>query len=141
MHTRDLSNKTAGLAAGDQPDRLRSIAELSLANCAQALFAGHIGNGTPRTTTTGGGDRLCYSPTTRCTEIVEGFESRAQPLSIDLHGLADEQVVTLYSPRGNQLARQSRGDPQCRIDAADCKQRVQHTLPPLKIEVLDIPLQ
>jgi alpha-N-arabinofuranosidase len=130
-------------------DALRSYGSPSY--YAQALFASHIGDGTPRTTVTGAGDRFFDSATIGSTDHVLHLKlvnasNRAQPLDLDLHGVAGAHEATLYSLHAASYeATNSLSNPEL-IKPVESKVRVtgstlRHTVPALTIEVLDIPLK
>jgi alpha-L-arabinofuranosidase len=118
---------------------------------AQALFAGHLGDGTARTTITGAGDRFFYSATVSSTDRVLHLKlvnasSQDQPLSIDLHGVSGEHTAKLSSLHAATYeATNTLNDPNLihpvdatvRVSGADWK----HTVPALTIEVVDLPLR
>jgi alpha-N-arabinofuranosidase len=117
---------------------------------AQALFAGHLGDGTARTAITGAGDRLFYSATVSSNDQVLHLKlvnasSQDQPLEIDLHGVTGEhtaKMTTLHA--ATYEATNTLNDPNL-IHPVDAPLHVsggnwKHTIPALTIEVMDIPL-
>jgi alpha-L-arabinofuranosidase len=117
---------------------------------AQALFAGHLGDGTARTTITGAGERFFYSATVSSNDHVLHLKlvnasSQDQPLTIDLHGVTGEHTAKMTSLHGATFeATNTLNDPDF-IHPVDAPLRVsgenwKHTVPALTIEVLEIPL-
>jgi alpha-L-arabinofuranosidase len=118
---------------------------------AQALFAGHLGDGTPRTAITGGGSRFFYSATVSSSDHVLHLKlvnasSYDQPLTIDLHGVTGERIAKMSSLHGATYeATNTLSDPNL-IHPTDSSVQVsggnwKHTVPALSIEVLDIPIR
>ena len=117
---------------------------------AQALFAGHLGDGTARTAITGAGERFFYSATVSSNDHVLHLKlvnasSQDQPLAIDLHGVTGEHIAKMTSLHGATYeATNTLNDPNL-IHPVDVALRVsgenwKHTVPALTIEVLEIPL-
>ncbi len=126
-------------------DALKSYASPSY--YAQALFAGHLGDGTPQSSITGAGDRFFYSATVDSKMHVLHLKlvnasSLPQALTLDLAGASGTaSVTTLHA--GSYEATNSLTDPDV-ITPKKSTEHVtsgpwHHTLPPLTIEVIDIP--
>ena len=118
---------------------------------AQALFAGHLGDGTARTTITGVGERFFYSATVSSVDHVLHLKlvnasNQDQPLTIDLHGMTGEHAAKMSSLHAASYeATNSLDDPNL-IHPVDAPVHVsggnwRHNVPALTIEVLDIPLR
>ena len=118
---------------------------------AQSLFASHLGDGTPRSSVTGTGDRFFYSATVGSRDHVLHLKmvnatNRDQPLNIDLSGMSGEHTAKITSLHGaTYQATNSITDPEF-IHPVDSSVRVKggtwkHTTPAMTIEVVDIPLQ
>ncbi len=118
---------------------------------AQALFAGHLGDGTARTAITGGGDHFFYSATVSSGDHVLHLKlvnasSYDQPLTIDLHGITGERTAKMSSLHGATYeSTNTLNDPNF-IHPTESSLRVsggnwKHTVPALSIEVLDIPIR
>jgi alpha-N-arabinofuranosidase len=117
---------------------------------AQSLFAGHLGDGTAKTSITGAGDRFYYSATVSSAEHVLHLKlvnasSKDQPLTVDLNGVAGADTGKMTSLHGASFeATNTITDPNfihpvesvVRLAAGSWK----HTVPALTIEVVDIPL-
>jgi alpha-N-arabinofuranosidase len=117
---------------------------------AQSLFAGHLGDGTAKTSITGAGDRFYYSATVSSAEHVlhlrlVNASSKDQPLTVDLNGVAGAHTGKMTSLHGASFeATNTITDPNfihpvesvVRLAAGSWK----HTVPALTIEVVDIPL-
>jgi alpha-N-arabinofuranosidase len=130
-------------------DALKSYASPSY--YAQALFAGHLGDGTARTTITGAGDRFFYSATVSSTDHVLHLKlvnasSQDQPMSIELRGVGGDHTGKISSLHGATYeATNTLNDPNLihpanadvHVAAGDWK----HTVPALTIEVVDLPLR
>ena len=118
---------------------------------AQALFAGHLGDGTPRTTVTGAGDRFFYSASVSSANHILHLKlvnasSRDQQLDIDLPGVSGAHIAFINSLHGASYEATNSLDSPELIRPIESKVRVssgtwQHTVPALTIQVLDIPLQ
>jgi len=115
---------------------------------AQSLFAGHIGDGTPRSSVTGAGDRFFYSATVGSHDYVLHLKlvnasSLDQPLSVKLDGSAHvASIVSLHA--GSYEATNTLQQPNL-IVPKTAKAQIpagswQHTVPALTIQVIDIPL-
>jgi len=118
---------------------------------AQALFAGHLGDGTARTSITGVGERFFYSATVSSSKHVLHLKlvnasNKDQSLAVDLHGLTGPRAAKMTSLHaGSFEATNSIQDPNL-IHPVDSTVSVsggawKHTVPALTIEVLDIPLR
>lgn len=118
---------------------------------AQALFAGHLGDGTARTEVTGAGNRFFYSATVSSADHVLHLKlvnasNRDQPLMIDLHGVTGEHTAKVSSLHATTYeATNSLNEPNL-IHPVDAQVHVlggnwRHNVPALTIEVLDIPLR
>lgn len=118
---------------------------------AQALFAGHLGDGTPRTTMTGAGNRFFYSATVGSSDHVLHLKlvnasSKDQPLTVDLSGLAGAHSGMMASLHaGSYEATNSLAHPEV-IHPIESAVRMtggswKHTVPALTIEVIDVPLR
>ncbi len=118
---------------------------------AQALFAGHLGDGTPKSTLSGAGERFFYSATVGTADDVLHLKlvnasNLDQPLEIELQGLTGSKTASLLSLHGasyeatNSLAVPDLIHPvgsTARVTGATWK----HTVPALTIEVVDLPLR
>jgi alpha-N-arabinofuranosidase len=117
---------------------------------AQALFAGHLGDGTPKGTITGGGKRFYYSATVGSKDHVLHLKlvnasNEEQPLMIELQGAKGVHTAKAYTLRAATYeATNTINDPEF-IHSTDSVIKVsggswKHAVPGLTIEVLDIPL-
>jgi len=116
---------------------------------AQSLFAGHIGDGTPRSSVTGAGDRFFYSATVDSHEHVLHLKlvnasSLDQPLAVKLDGSAHlATIVSLHA--GSYEATNSLQQPNLIVPKTTKAQipagSWQHVVPALTIQVIDIPLR
>ena len=84
-------------------DAMKSYASPSY--YAQALFAGHLGDGTARTEITGAGDRFFYSATVSSGDRMLHLKlvnasNHDQPLTVDLHGVTGEHTAKMISLHG-----------------------------------------
>ena len=118
---------------------------------AQALFAGHIGDGTPQSSITGAGDRFFYSATVDSkTHILHlklvNASTSDQPLTIGLQGSGKPHNASIISLHGSTYeATNSLADPD-RIAPKTTTEPVtsgawHHTVPSLTIQVIDIPMR
>ncbi len=116
---------------------------------AQSLFAGHLGDGTAKSTLTGAGERFFVSATVGSADHVLHLKlvnasNVAQPLAIDLQGVSGVKNASMTTLHGDTFeATNTITDPNF-IHPIASTVRVsgspwQHTVPPLTIEVLDIP--
>jgi alpha-N-arabinofuranosidase len=127
-------------------DALKSYASPSY--YAQSLFAGHLGDGTPKSSVTGAGDRFFYSATVGSTDHVLHLKlvnaSYAdQPLAIELHGSGARTASVFSLHGGSYEATNSMTDPDL-ITPKKSTEPVpsgvwHHTVPALTIQVIDIP--
>jgi len=118
---------------------------------AQSLFAGHLGDGTPRTSITGAGDRFFYSASVDSRQHVLHLKlvnasSSDQSLSIDLQDVHAAHPATVTSLHGASYeATNSMQDPNLIVPktatAAIPAGVWQHTVPALTIQVIDVPLR
>jgi alpha-L-arabinofuranosidase len=123
---------------------------------AQVLFAGHLGDGTPQSKISGENKRFFYSATVGSAQAgsssgkvlhlkLVNASDKAQPLTIDLAGSGGARkarLTTLHASSYN--ATNSTAEPDA-IRPEESSVPVpggswQHTVPPLTIEVLDVPL-
>ena len=116
---------------------------------AQCLFAGHLGNGTPQSSITGAGERFFYSATvgsgdhTLHLKLVNA-STTPQPLAIELAGAGAAHTASINTLHaGSYDATNSISDPN-QVTPKQTTERVpagtwQHTVPPLTIQVIDIP--
>jgi alpha-L-arabinofuranosidase len=117
---------------------------------AQALFAGHLGDGTPKTMITGGGKRFYYSATVGSKDHVLHLKlvnasNEEQPLTIHLEGATGAhtaRVNTLHA--ATYEATNTINDPEF-IHPVESTVKLsmetwKHAVPGLTIEVIDIPL-
>ena len=115
---------------------------------AQSLFAGHIGDGTPESSLTGAGDRFFYSASVSSTDHVIHLKlvnatTTPQTLAIEIAG-SSGQAATIYSLHGATLeATNSITNPNL-ITPKQSTEHVptgtwKHSVPPLTIEVIDLP--
>ena len=118
---------------------------------AQALFAGHLGDGTPQSSVTGAGERFFYSATVDSKEQVLHLKlvnasTVEQALTIDLSGLTGAHMATVASLHGASYeATNSMTDPDL-IRPRTTSERVtgaawKHSVPALTIQVIDVPLK
>jgi alpha-N-arabinofuranosidase len=117
---------------------------------AQALFAGHLGDGTPKTTISGGGKRFYYSATVDSKDHVLHLKlvnasNEEQPLTIDLEGAKGAHTARLNTLHAATYeATNTINDPEF-IHPVESTLKVaggtwKHAVPGLTIEVIDIPL-
>lgn len=137
-----------------QTDLIGFNAETSYASpsyYAQSLFAGHLGDGTPRSSISGTGDRFFYSATVGSSDHVLHLKlvnatTKDQPLAIDLNGVTGDRLAKVVSLHAaTYQATNSITDPSF-IHPVDSVAHVKggnwpHTVPALTIEVIDIPLK
>jgi len=114
---------------------------------AQALFAGHLGEGTVQSSISGENQRFFYSATVRTGMLhlkLVNASSEAQPLTIALTGARGAKSAKIFSLHGatyeatNSVASPDAIQPveaTIPVTAGEWK----HTVPPLTIEVVDIP--
>ena len=118
---------------------------------AQALFGGHLGDGTPKTTISGEGKRFYYSATVGSKDRVLHLKlvnasNEGQPLTIHLEGAKGvhmARVNTLHAP--TYEATNTINDPEFIHPMESTVQLSmetwKHSVPGLTIEVIDIPLR
>ncbi len=117
---------------------------------AQALFGNHLGDGTPRSSITGAGERFYYSASVGSKDHLLHLKlvnasTQAQPLSIALGGGA-AGPVTVNSLHGGTYEATNTIDQPNVIKPVTSTAKLpggnwQHTVPPLTIEVIDVPLR
>jgi alpha-N-arabinofuranosidase len=117
---------------------------------AQSLFAKNIGDGTPRSSVTGIGDRFFYSATVGSHDHVlylklVNASSSSQPLAIELRGVNAARTATVTSLHGASYeATNSMQDPDLIAPKTAGIQIPagiwQYTVPALTIQVIEIPL-
>jgi alpha-N-arabinofuranosidase len=117
---------------------------------AQALFAGHLGDGTPQTSVTGAGDHFFYSATVDSkTHVLHlklvNASTADQPLAIDLQGGKARTAAITSLHASTYEATNSISDPD-RIAPKMSAETIpadswKHTVPALTIQVLDVPLK
>jgi alpha-N-arabinofuranosidase len=117
---------------------------------AQALFAGHLGDGTPQTSVTGSGDHFFYSATVDSkTHVLHlklvNASTADQPLAIDLQGGKARTAAITSLHASTYEATNSISDPD-RIAPKMSAETIpadgwKHTVPALTIQVLDVPLK
>ncbi len=116
---------------------------------AQALFAGHLGDGTPQSSITGAGDRFFYSVTLGSSDHVLHLKlvnasTSDQSLAIDLQGVGtghNASVISLHAKTyesTNSLADPNQIVPRTSSEAI-ATGPWKHTVPALTIQVIDIP--
>jgi alpha-N-arabinofuranosidase len=118
---------------------------------AQSLFAGHLGDGTPQSSSSGTSDRFFYSATVDSHQHVLHLKlvnasNADQSLSIDLHSLTSPRTASVISLHaGSYEATNSMQDPNLIVPAtttAHISGEVwQHKVPALTIQVIDIPIR
>jgi alpha-N-arabinofuranosidase len=118
---------------------------------AQSLFAAHLGDGTPKASIEGVGDRFFYSATVGSGDRVLHLKlvnatDREQPLSIDLAGLRGSRTAHVVSLHGGSYEATNSITQQDVIHPVVSSMKIeggswQHRVPGLTIEVIDIPLQ
>jgi len=112
---------------------------------AQALFAGHVGDGTAKTTLTGAGERFFYSATvssathTLHLKLVNA-SNLAQPLTIEGLPAGVAKMTTLHA--ASFQATNSITSPDAIHPVASTLQLTHaHTVPAYTIEIIDIPIK
>jgi alpha-N-arabinofuranosidase len=118
---------------------------------AQSLFAGHLGDGTPKTTLRGAGQRFFYSATVGSTDHVLHLKlvnagNLDQSLDIDMEGLTGSKTATLISLHGASYEATNSLTAPDLIHPVTSSVHVpgskwKHTVPKLTIEVIDLPLR
>ncbi len=117
---------------------------------AQCLFAAHLGDGTAKSSVTGAGPRFFYSATvssktkTLHLKLVNASD-KPQPLTLKIGGGASGEATVNTLHGASYQATNSINDPEF-IHPVASKMRVtgpemQRTVPPLTIEVIDVPLR
>jgi alpha-N-arabinofuranosidase len=112
---------------------------------AQALFAGHVGNGTPKSTLTGAGDRFFYSATvsskthTLHLKLVNA-STLAQPLTLEGVPATLAKMTTLHAATFQATNSITSPDAIHPIEST-FHLTTTHTVPALTIEIIDIPLK
>jgi alpha-N-arabinofuranosidase len=129
-------------------DAMRTYASPSY--YAQSLFAEHLGDGTPRSSLAGTGDRFFYSATVGSHDHVLHLKlvnasNSDQALSIELHGVSAVHTATVISLHGaSYAATNSMQDPNLIVPKTTTAHVPaggwQHTVPALTIQVIDIPI-
>jgi alpha-N-arabinofuranosidase len=129
-------------------DAMRTYASPSY--YAQSLFAEHLGDGTPRSSLAGTGDRFFYSATVGSHDHVLHLKlvnasNSDQALSIELHGVSAVHTATVISLHGaSYAATNSMQDPNLIVPKTTTAHAPaggwQHTVPALTIQVIDIPI-
>lgn len=128
-----------------------STSYMSPSAWAQGLFAGHLGDGTARSSITGVGTRFFHSATVGSKDRVLHLKlvnasTTDQPLSVDLQGLSGSHSATMSSLHGGSFEATNSITAPNLIHPVASTVRVnsgtwQHTVPALTIEVIDIPLR
>ena len=118
---------------------------------AQSLFAGHLGDGTAKSAISGENPRFFYSATVSSTEKVLHLKlvnasNVDQALSVNLTGIKEPASAKVVSLRGATFeATNSISDPDAIHPVASTVSvsgsNWKHTVPPLTIEVIDMPMQ
>ncbi len=118
---------------------------------AQSLFAGHLGDGTARTTMTGAGERFFYSATVGSKDHVLHLKlvnasTRDQPLTIDLDGVSGARTASMTTLHASTFeATNSITSPNLIHPVSGNVQiggaHWTHDVPALTIEVIDVPLK
>ena len=112
---------------------------------AQALFAGHIGDGTAKTTITGAGDRFFYSATissathTLHLKLVNA-STLDQPLTLEGLPSTLAKMTTLHAASFQATNSITSPDAIHPVEST-LHLTASHTVPALTIEVIDIPLK
>ena len=118
---------------------------------AQAMFAGHLGDGTPRTSITGAGNRFFYSATVGSGDHVLHLKlvnasSVEQALTVDLRGVTGAHAGKMMSLHaGSYEATNSITEPDV-IHPVESAVTLpggpwKHTVLAFSIEVIDLPLR
>ena len=118
---------------------------------AQSLFGAHIGDGTPKSSLTGGGKRFSYSASVGSKDHVLHLKlvnasDQPQPLTVDLGGVGASASATMYSLHAASFEATNTLDHPDSIHPVTTTVKVpggpwNHAVPPLTIQVIDIPLQ
>ncbi len=118
---------------------------------AQSLFAGHLGDGTVRSSITGAGDRFFYSATVGSTDHVLHLKlvnasNLDQPLVVDLQGVAGGRKAAVTSLHAHTYEATNSLTAPNLIEPVTSTARLpagtwNHIVPALTIEVIDIPVR
>jgi len=118
---------------------------------AQALFAGHLGDGTPESSITGAGDRFFYSATVDSkTHILHlklvNASTADQALEIDVQGGVKARAASITSLHASTYEETNSMTDPGRIAPKMSSETIvgdiwKHTVPPLTIQVIDLPLK
>ncbi len=118
---------------------------------AQSLFGAHLGDGTPRSTLTGAGERFFYSATVGSTDHILHLKlvnasSDAQPLAVNLQGVGAPGAAAVQSLHALSYEATNSIDHPDFIKPVSSTVKVgsgtwSHTVPALTIEVIDVPLR
>jgi alpha-L-arabinofuranosidase len=112
---------------------------------AQALFAGHVGDGTAKSTITGAGDRFFYSATVSSTthtlhlKLVNA-STLPQPLTLEGLPAGPAKMTTLHAASFQATNSITSPDAIHPVESA-LHLTPTHTVPALTIEIIDIPLK
>jgi alpha-N-arabinofuranosidase len=117
---------------------------------AQCLFAAHLGDGTAKSSMTGAGPRFFYSATissktkTLHLKLVNASD-KPEPLTLKIDGLASGEATVNTLHGASYQATNSIDNPEFIHPVASkihlSGPEMQHTVAPLTIEVIDIPLR
>jgi alpha-N-arabinofuranosidase len=113
---------------------------------AQALFAGHVGDGTAKSTIEGAGERFFYSATvssmtkTLHLKLVNASDI-AQPLTLDLRGVAGAAKMTTLHAASYQATNSITAPNAIKPVESNVRLTSAHTVPAYTIEVIDVPLK
>jgi len=123
---------------------------------AQCMFAAHVGDGRPRMEMSGAAERFFSSATVSSADHVLHLKlvnasQLPQPLALELNGLRGVDARELHVARsislhgGTFLATNSMTAPEAIVPVESTVKfagtKLEHTVPPLTIEVLDVPLE
>jgi alpha-N-arabinofuranosidase len=118
---------------------------------AQSLFAGHLGDGTPKTAMTGGGKRFYYSATVSSKEHVLHLKlvnasNEDQPLTVELNGMAGAHTAKMNTLHAASYEETNSITSPDLIHPVESTLKLsgetwKHAVPALTIEVIDIPLR
>ncbi len=117
---------------------------------AQSMFGAHIGDGTPKSTVTGAGERFSYAASVGSKDHVLHLKlvnasTEAQPLAIHLQGASAEAASVNSLHAATYEATNSIDHPDLIHPVSSTvtvgRDPWQHTVPPLTIEVIDVPLR
>jgi alpha-N-arabinofuranosidase len=118
---------------------------------AQSLFAGHLGDGTAKTSISGAGDRFYYSATVNSkTHVLHlklvNASDKAQPLTINLNGTSGARTAKIEALHAasfeatNSITNPNSIRPVESVTAVTAG-AWQHSVPAFTIQVIDVPLQ